>query len=31
MLYQTKHYAVMGIDINCITQYQLNNKDTKDA
>ncbi len=22
MLYQTKHYAVMGIHINCITQYQ---------
>ena len=31
MLYQTKHYAVMGIHINYITQYQLNNKETKDA
>ena len=31
MLYQTKHYAVMGIHINYIAQYQLNSQDTKEA
>ena len=30
MLYQTKHYTVMGIHINCI-KNQLNNKTAKGA
>ncbi len=31
LLYQTKHYAVMGIHTNCITYYQLNDKKDKVA